>query len=227
MAKFHYVEDYERLVAQLVASYPLDEAMSLAVGGDYDRIGRIEAQILAYAGLVDEMCVFDLGCGSGRLATALSARFSINFIGTDVVQTLLDYATVKNPKHYRFLRNEDLTVPLKSESVDIASAFSVFTHLLHEETFLYLTDMRRTLKPGGRIIFSYLEFDMQSHWTIFDHTVRQRQTATRSHLNVFIETSAIQVWAQNLDLEVVETIRGDCHPWGTEALGQSIAILQK
>jgi hypothetical protein len=32
MAESHFVEDYERLVAQLIEKYPIDEAMSLAVG---------------------------------------------------------------------------------------------------------------------------------------------------------------------------------------------------
>lgn len=33
MAQFHYVEDYERLVSELISKHPIDEAMSLAVGG--------------------------------------------------------------------------------------------------------------------------------------------------------------------------------------------------
>ncbi len=33
MAQFHFVEDYEKLVAALVNRYPIEQAMSLAVGG--------------------------------------------------------------------------------------------------------------------------------------------------------------------------------------------------
>ena len=36
-------------------------------------------------------------------------------------------------------------------------AFSVFTHLLHEESFIYLEDFKRVLKPGGSVVFSFLE----------------------------------------------------------------------
>lgn len=36
MAQFHFVEDYERHVAALLEQHPIDEAMSLAVGGLYD-----------------------------------------------------------------------------------------------------------------------------------------------------------------------------------------------
>lgn len=32
MAEFHFVEDYETYVRRLISSYPIDEAMSLALG---------------------------------------------------------------------------------------------------------------------------------------------------------------------------------------------------
>jgi len=46
MAQFHFIEDYERHVAHLIKKYPIDEAMSLAIGGSYQEIGTIEADIL-------------------------------------------------------------------------------------------------------------------------------------------------------------------------------------
>jgi 2-polyprenyl-3-methyl-5-hydroxy-6-metoxy-1,4-benzoquinol methylase len=104
MAEFHFVEDYERHVASLCESHPIDEAMALAVGGGgYSQIGEIERDILLYAGLNDGMYVIDIGCGSGRLASVLSRTGkSLQYIGTDVVQKLLDYAASKSCKHFRF-----------------------------------------------------------------------------------------------------------------------------
>jgi hypothetical protein len=46
MARFHFVEDYQRLVTQLIATKPLDEAMSLAVGGSFLEIGTVERDLL-------------------------------------------------------------------------------------------------------------------------------------------------------------------------------------
>jgi ubiquinone/menaquinone biosynthesis C-methylase UbiE len=227
MAKFHFVEDYEQLVAELINKYPIEEAMSLAVGGGYEKIGRIEADILAYAGLVDGMSAFDLGCGSGRLAVALSRRFEIDFTGTDVVQQLLDYAASKTPNHYRFIKNDELMVPMADQSIDVASAFSVFTHLLHEETYLYLIDMRRALKPGGKLVFSHLEFAAEHHWDVFESTVKQRKASNATHLNMFIDKPAISVWAQHLELDIIEFVPGSMSPWGSEPLGQSVVILKK
>ncbi len=74
MAEFHFVEDYEKHVARPVRDHPIDEAMSLAVGGAYDIVGRIEAEALVQNGLRDGMRLADIGCGSGRTAVALAIR---------------------------------------------------------------------------------------------------------------------------------------------------------
>ena len=96
LTPFHFVRDYERLVDQLVRNYPIDEAMSMAVGGRFESIGAIERDVLNYLGLKDGMSLMDLGCGSGRLASALSKRYKLDYTGADIVQALLDYAKTKS-----------------------------------------------------------------------------------------------------------------------------------
>jgi len=187
MAKFHFVEDYEAHVQDLIRSYPMDEAMSLAVGGSYHEIGEIEERILRHAGLQDGMSLVDLGCGSGRLAHVLSASMRIKYLGTDVVQILLDYAKTKCKPDYTFKLHRELSIPAADRSLDMVCAFSVFTHLLHEETYIYLEDIKRALKPGGKLVFSFLEFDRNPHWTVFDSNVQARRKAANVHLNMFIE----------------------------------------
>jgi ubiquinone/menaquinone biosynthesis C-methylase UbiE len=227
MAQFHFVEDYEALVSQLLRDHPLDEAMSLAVGGDYERVGAIESAILAYAGLKDGDIVFDLGCGSGRLAHALGRRHRIDYYGTDVVQALLDYAAKKSPANYRFKLNRELSIPMLPHSVDIACAFSVFTHLLQAESYVYLREMRRALKTGGRVVFSFLEFAAPEHWSVFKDTLANQHKGVNGHLNMFMERSAIDSWCERLGYERLEFIDGDAAPWGGEPLWQSLAILRK
>ena len=99
MARFHFVEDYELLVAKLIETHPIDEAMSIAVGGHYVPMGEIEADVMQWAGLKESMAVFDLGCGSGRLAHALAKRFAtLDYLGADIVLSLLEYAATKPPR---------------------------------------------------------------------------------------------------------------------------------
>jgi ubiquinone/menaquinone biosynthesis C-methylase UbiE len=224
MAEFHFVEDYERLVARLLSEYPEDEAMSRAVGGAYGHIGAIESDILVHAGLEDGMSVIDLGCGSGRLATALSERaFDIDYLGIDIVQSLLDYAAKKAPR-YRFVLHRELSLPAANSSADIVSAFSVFTHLLHHETYIYMEDARRVLKPGGKLVFSFLEFEAAAHWDIFVDTIDAQRHNRTPHLNSFIERDVIRRWAQRLNYGAPVFHDAGQVP-GSTPLGQSVAIL--
>jgi ubiquinone/menaquinone biosynthesis C-methylase UbiE len=229
MAQFHFVEDYVKQVAAMKAAYPLDEAMAMAVGNaDYHKTGQTEREILFAAGLQPGMSVFDLGCGSGRLATALTQEhLALRYLGTDVVQDLLDYAASKTPPHFRYVLHRELSVPAESSSVDIACAFSVFTHLLHHETFAYMQDIRRVLKPEGRLVFSFLEFAAEHHWSVFDQTIQAQRDNTTPHLNMFIERGAIKVWAQRGGWQIDRYIEGWEAVGDGGPLGQSTVILTK
>lgn len=216
----HYVEEYQGKVALLAANHPLDEAMSLAVGGDYDHVGNIEADLLAECGLRDEHFLIDIGCGSGRLASALKSRQAgINYLGTDIVPELLAYAKTKAPKHFRFQLHTELSIPTANATADFVTFFSVFTHLYHEESFVYLRDAARALKPDGAIVFSFLEAANPGHWSIFANTVQQRLEKTNIELTMFIERPMIEAWARHLKLSV------DRYEF-TAPLGQSVALLR-
>ena len=228
MAKFHFVEDYERLVRRLRWKYPIDEAMSLAVGGDYEAMGWKEAAILQYVGLRDGQSLLDLGCGSGRLAWAIGQKMSIDYCGIDIVKSLLRYARKKSPANYRFILNRALSLPLPDASCDMASAFSVFTHLLHHESYLYLEAFHRVLRPGGTVVFSFLEFFEPGHWAAFEGTVEAQRSSKLPALNQFIERNQIELWSRKLGYQSADFIAGTASPWGdTGALGQSLAILRR
>lgn len=228
MPQFHFVEDYEKLVAELVATLPLDEAMSRAVGGDFERTGQVQCAVLRHLGLRDGQALIDLGCGSGRLASALGRCMAVDYLGIDIVQALLDYAASKSPPSYRFMLNRTLHIPAPDASADMLCAFSVFTHLLHTETYLYLEDIRRVLRPGGRLVFSFLEFAASEHWSMFAATVEAHRTGTLPHLNQFIERDVVDLWCDKLGYVREAFISGTDAPWGdAPPLWQSMAVLRR
>ncbi|RVD18671.1 MAG: class I SAM-dependent methyltransferase [Mesorhizobium sp.] len=227
MAEFHFVEDYEKHVARLMRDHPLDEAMSLAVGGAYDIIGRIEAEALIKNGLRDGMRLADIGCGSGRTAVALARRLHIDYDGYDIVQALLDYAATKTPRNYKFHMNRAVKLPNPDATFDYICAFSLFTHLLHEETFIYMRDSHRVLKKGGKLLFSFLEFHMPPLWQVFEATVTQYEAGDRPHLNMFLEREAIKVFAAKIGFDVEKFIDANAPILEGHALGQSICVMVK
>ncbi len=224
MANFHFVEDYKKLVDDLLRRYPVDEAMSLAVGGGWEEVGGRCAQSLLNNGLADGMNVLDFGCGSGRVAHAISKRVKLNeFIGIDIVESLLQYASSKCP-NYKFIMSQSYKIPVLDERVDMAYAFSVFTHLLQTEIYIYTREVHKKLKKGGLFIYSYL--DMDKHWNIFRDSADGNLVHGRPypHLNMFLDKNQIIAMSEKSGFEVRSFIDPDDPVSG---IGQSIVVLKK
>ena len=120
-----------------------------------------------------------------------------------------------------------LNIPSPESTCDFVTAFSLFTHLLHAESYIYLQDIKRVLKPGGKLVFSFLEFLFESHWRVFESTVEQQRHQVAAPLNMFIERSVIDVWSAKLGYRVEGYVSGAEAPWGGKPLGQSVAILRR
>lgn len=234
---------YNLWVRGAKAAMPHDEAMKFAVGGDFEVFGAIEAALLRHCGLEPGDMLVDVGCGSGRLAIPLSRDHLGPYLGTDLVPDLLAYARARCERpDWRFELAKGLKIPAADETADMVCFFSVLTHLLHEQSYLYLAEARRVLKPGGRIVFSFLEFAQEGHWPTFKTTVDNARQDRPQPLNVFIERHAIEVWARRLDLRLDEIHGGEDHfiplpapltlasgvVLGERAnLGQSVCVLTK
>lgn len=204
-------ERYRRYVSKhLSGDAGEDVALRRAIGGEFDAIGQIQADLLIAKGLGPDGRVIDVGCGSGRLALPLSRYLNDqgSYVGTDVVPELLDYAKrLTNRDNFEFHPTDRFAIPSDADSADIVCFFSVFTHLRHEHSYRYLREAKRLLKPGGRIIFSFLEFAIYSHWEVFRLNVK-RPFADKP-LDQFMSRDAIDAWAHHLQLEVTEILNGD------------------
>lgn len=107
--------------------------------------------------------------------------------------------------------------PAEDSSADFAAAFSVFTHLLPSESYLYLEEMRRVLKPGGTFVFTFLELADDHHWAPFMQEVEVRRSGGRGHLNMPLDRGSIELWSRKLAYERLEIIPGTEAPWGQRA----------
>lgn len=220
--------------------YSTEEAARLAVGGDFEAVGLLLRDAVIHHGLKPDHYLIDVGCGSGRLAKPLSDYLKGRYLGIDVVPELLDYArTMIARPDWRFELAKGLTIPEKDESADMVCFFSVITHLLHEESYLYLREAKRVLKRGGRIVFSFLDFRIDSLWPIFETNLDDVGVGDKP-MNVFVGPEMLHQWAKHLDLEV-ELIKDGDDPYlplstpiefadGTiandrVAFGQSICVL--
>ena len=219
----HYQEDYERLVTRLTAAYPREQAMSMAVGGDFIATGDKEYAILKHFGLRPESYLIDVGCGSGRLTHALfRANWTGNYLGVEIVQSLLDHAQTQAQQHWHFQITDGLTINTTRYGLaDMICFFSVLTHLKPEEGYVYLEQAYAALKTGGRAVVSYLSYAY--HWSIFAESLdRIRRRAPADHLNTFLQPETLALWASELGFRVV-TLNSQVCP----DFGQSLCILEK
>jgi SAM-dependent methyltransferase len=203
-----FMDTYRKHTARFKKDLDEKEAMSRAVGGAFEAIGQLEVALLRQHGLKPGDTLIDVGCGSGRLAFPLREYLRGRYIGMDVVPDLVDYARqLCQRPDWSFYEAPGLTIPEPEQSADMVCFFSVFTHLLHEESFKYLKEAARVLKPDGRIVFSFLEFHIPSHWAVFAEVLADERPD--KVLNQFMSRDAILAWAPHCGLQVLELIDGD------------------
>ncbi|MDZ4374263.1 MAG: class I SAM-dependent methyltransferase [Phenylobacterium sp.] len=217
-----------RYVETVKAGLPHASAMERAIGGHFDTVGPIEAALLAHYGLPRSGHVVDVGCGAGRLAKPLSAWLDGTYLGVDLVPDLVAHArSISARPDWRFEVIDHIGIPEADGRADMVCFFSVLTHLLHEQSFWYLEEARRVLKPGGRIVFSFLELREPAHLRVFRDTVEHAKKRTEMPLNVFLDRETLAIFAQELGLEVVD-IRGGSEPIVAQgALGQALCVFEK
>ena len=220
-----------------------DDAAKLHIGAlkNFDKKGYIGAELIKRHLIREDSFLIDVGCGSGRMAAYLTDMPKLKYLGTDVVKKILKFAKSRaNRPDWQFAEATDLKIPVADNSADAVCFFSVLTHLLHEQSFLYLKETFRVLRPGGRVGFSFLEFSDREHQLLF------RQLVTTSHkrdeLSIFFDRSAIQFWADELGFRIIEIFSG-CKPMfhldsevtlkdgsklnGPQSIGQSFCIMEK
>jgi ubiquinone/menaquinone biosynthesis C-methylase UbiE len=232
---------YQKHYSSLSETHSNLRAAELAVGGDFNTVGIIEYYVLKASGLREDMLLVDVGCGTGRLAYQLAQRGHKFYAGFDIVLSAAEHARqLCNKPDWTFGVTKGIHIDIPDGSVDMACFFSVFTHISHEHTYLYLKEMSRSLKTGGTVVFTFLEFAIPSHWTMFEAAVRNFQAETEPI--VFLDRQALASFARYLNFDVVSIQDGDkpTVPLSEQVawengiimkdhgnLGQSICVLRK
>ena len=236
-----FKKSYQNLTRSLINTQSTEQAMSMAVGGDFESVGQIEYTLLLQYGLQKDHIVIDVGCGSGRLAFQLREFLEGIYIGIDVVEDLFKYAEkICERPDWKFYMAPGLSIPENDDYADFICFFSVFTHLLHEESYKYLREASRVLKPKGKIVISFLEFKIPSHFVLFEQSLMDNHPD--KVLTQFTSRDAIESWASHCGLEVIGIFDGD-KPFiklngtikfddghemvGEGTLGQSVCVLTK
>ena len=113
--------------------------------------------------------VLDLATGSGDVAFALSDKlfYANNIVGMDFCQPMLDEAEIKQHSsgessysNVSFKQGDGLNLPLADASFDAVTISFGLRNMADRHRCL--TEMRRVLRPGGRLYI--LEFSQAQPW---------------------------------------------------------------
>lgn len=174
-----------------------DEQTQVGIGktrsaSAYLEVGRImKEDILLYSGAGPTASILDIGCGWGRIARHFVDYVEPpgRYVGMDVVKPFVDWCEENispvNPAFsfvhqdiYNGLYNPNGTheaskyvFPFEDESFDLIFLTSVFTHLLPDDAFNYLREIRRLLKPDGRCF---------STWLLLGHDLETKYTGIQT-----------------------------------------------
>ena len=231
--------DYENLYERHAETASSNEEI---VGiGDFDVIGAVELAALRDAGLQPTDTLLDFGCGVGRLAVQVVPFLQGgHYIGIEIsrmilrrAEDLVTEACPDPPCQLTWLHNTDTTFPLSDECVDVACAFSVFTHMEHEDSYRYLVDALRVVRPSGRFVFSCLPLELPYAQEVFvtsaavplaERWRRPRNVTTSRELMDAISTLAgwcVVAWYR------ADHIFSAHDKSGNLSLGQAVCVLQR
>lgn len=161
---------------------PQPDPSSVFVGdGDFRAVGaEFLGHFIRLGGLRPEHRVLDIGCGIGRMAVPLTQYLDVEkgcYSGLDPVEggiawcrrfitpaypnftfQRLDIAhKLYNPQGK--ISGEALKLPYAERQFDFVIMTSVVTHLPPDEVLVYLSEVARTLKPGGRLFMTAFVVD--------------------------------------------------------------------
>jgi SAM-dependent methyltransferase len=120
------------------------------VGYDVSRRRHYLGQAAEF-GLLHAGDALDLGCGTGRHATAHLASLGFRVTGLDVSGRSIEVARREVPDG-RFLIGDMATIAFPAESFDLVTAFYSIIHLPREDHGRLIRRVARWLRPGGGLV---------------------------------------------------------------------------
>jgi SAM-dependent methyltransferase len=187
---------------------PPQHLVDLVGGGDYRMVGESYLRYFVdHCGLRPDHRVLDVGCGSGRIAAALTTFLDSggSYDGFDVVDEAIAWCEREISRRFsnfrfrvvdvqnRFYRPDGaidsarFTFPYVDRAFDFVFLTSVFTHVLPETFDRYLSEIARVLRTGGKCLMTFFLLNGESWQLLLDGKSR---VPLRHYFGVYTSVSA-------------------------------------
>jgi len=135
-------------------AYQYDDSEKLRIRGETHRLYTVGEEDFARVELrhIDPrpgLLTLDIGCGPGRLAGTLRDH-GVGYVGLDASAGLLREARSRTDG--RYIRGDAQALPIADARFDRVLAMNALYHVANWRQAL--REMRRVVRPGGRVVFS-------------------------------------------------------------------------
>jgi SAM-dependent methyltransferase len=145
--------------------------------------------------------ILDIGCATGRFIRHAHCDFP-EIIGCDINRSHVDWVGKHLRPEIKVFQNTSIpTLPLPDNSVDVVTAFSVFTHIECFDT-TWLMELRRILRAGG---VAWLTFhgertwrDIQPSWPLHNSLITHPDYASVKDSPTLPEDPLVFRWRSEL-----------------------------
>ena len=149
----------------------LRAASSVADLGKWFAIGEAWAHIAVEFSPTDSPRILDIGCGCAKMARFFFMNPRVRYVGLDVYRPAIEWCCEAFQQHKRFsflhldaksslynpkgsLESDTVTLPVPSQTFDLAICGSLLTHLLETTFRRYMAELARVLATEGRAVVS-------------------------------------------------------------------------
>lgn len=161
--------------------------------------------------------LLEIGPGGGRFTELLLPKCR-RLIAVDTSSTMLELLRERfgadAPIEYRLGDGLGLG-GVADSSVDAAFSYGVFVHLQHWDTYNYLRELHRVLKPGGKAVIQHANTFSELGWQVFENEVPKQLNRHKLPFTFTLNSPEIMgELARRAGLEPVESltdvVRRDC-----------------
>ncbi|HWA10188.1 MAG TPA: class I SAM-dependent methyltransferase [Opitutaceae bacterium] len=176
--------------------------------------------LMETVGLRPDDVVLEIGCGVGRVGTAISP-FVKEWIGCDVSPNMLRHAQRRllglDNVRLQEVSGYDLK-PIADASIDVVYTTVVFMHLEEWDRYSYVREALRVLKPGGRFYCDNMNIASDEGWAVFEEGWRLVRSDRPPQISKFSSVPEFETYLQRagyIDIHVA-TRPMWVYGWGTK-----------